>query len=99
MSISASDVMPFTQACANLSELADQVNAGAEEIITKNCESYVALIDADRLDPTTFWSLSAFTCCCLKMSSEAWKTSPLAARKTATKRLPKGAVGGSITSA
>ena len=50
MSISASDVVPFTQARANLSELADQVKAGAEKIITKNGESYVALIDADRLD-------------------------------------------------
>ncbi|MEP7300025.1 MAG: type II toxin-antitoxin system Phd/YefM family antitoxin [Caldimonas sp.] len=50
MSISASDVVPFTQARANFSELADQVKAGAEKIITKNGESYVALIDADRLD-------------------------------------------------
>ena len=50
MSISASDVVPFTQARANLSELADQVKAGAEKIITKNGASYVALIDADRLD-------------------------------------------------
>ena len=50
MSISASDVVPFTQARANLSELADQVNAGAEKIITKNGESYVALIGAQRLD-------------------------------------------------
>ena len=50
MGFSASDVVPFTQARANLSELADQVKAGAEKIITKNGESYVALIDADRLD-------------------------------------------------
>lgn len=50
MSISARDVVPFTQARSNLSELADQVKAGAEKIITKNGESYVALIDADRLD-------------------------------------------------
>jgi prevent-host-death family protein len=47
---SASDVVPFTQARANLSELADQAKAGAEKIITKNGESYVALIDAARLD-------------------------------------------------
>jgi prevent-host-death family protein len=50
MGISASDVVPFTQARANLSELAEQVKAGAEKIITKNGESYVALIDAERLD-------------------------------------------------
>jgi prevent-host-death family protein len=50
MGFSASDVVPFTQARANLSELADQAKAGAEKIITKNGESYVALIAADRLD-------------------------------------------------
>lgn len=50
MGFSASDVVPFTQARANLSELADLAKAGAEKIITKNGESYVALIDADRLD-------------------------------------------------
>jgi len=50
MGFSASDVVPFTQARANLSELADQAKAGAEKIITKNGESYVALIDAVRLD-------------------------------------------------
>ena len=42
--------MPFTQARATLSDLAEQVKPGAEKIITKNGESYVALIDADRLD-------------------------------------------------
>jgi prevent-host-death family protein len=50
MGFSASDVVPFTQARANLSELADQAKAGTEKIITKNGQSYVALIDADRLD-------------------------------------------------
>ncbi len=49
MGFSASDVVPLTQARAKLSELADQAKAGAEKIITKNGESYVALIDADRL--------------------------------------------------
>lgn len=50
MGFSAGDVVPFTQARANLSELADQARAGSEKIITKNGESYVALIDANRLD-------------------------------------------------
>lgn len=50
MGFSTRDVVPFTQARANLSDLADQAKAGAEKIITKNGESYVALIDADRLD-------------------------------------------------
>ncbi len=50
MGFSASDVVPFTQARAHLSDLAEQVKAGSEKIITRNGESYVALIDADRLD-------------------------------------------------
>jgi len=50
MTFTAADVIPLTQARANLSELADQVKAGSEKIITKNGESYVALIDAARLD-------------------------------------------------
>lgn len=50
MAVSAGDVIPLSQARANLSELADQVKAGVEKIITKNGESYVALIDARRLD-------------------------------------------------
>ncbi len=50
MAITAADVVPLTQARANLSELADQVKAGAKKIITKNGESYVALIDSERLD-------------------------------------------------
>jgi len=50
MGISVRDVVAFSQARANLSNLAEQVKAGAEKIITKNGESYVALIDSDRLD-------------------------------------------------
>ncbi|KVC69708.1 type II toxin-antitoxin system Phd/YefM family antitoxin [Burkholderia ubonensis] len=50
MPISARDVVSLSQARANLSELADQVKAGAEKIVTKNGESYVAIIDAQRLD-------------------------------------------------
>ena len=50
MAISVSDVVPFSQARAKLSGLADQVKAGAEKVITKNGESYVAIIDSQRLD-------------------------------------------------
>ena len=50
MAIATTDVVPLTQARATLSDLADQAKAGAEKIITKNGESYVALIDSDRLD-------------------------------------------------
>ena len=50
MSFQTSDVIAFSQARASLSDLATQVKAGAEKIITKNGESYVALIDAKQLD-------------------------------------------------
>lgn len=50
VAISAKDVVPFSQARARFSALADEVKAGAEKIITKNGASYVALIDAERLD-------------------------------------------------
>ena len=50
MAFSASDVIPLSLARATFSELADQVKAGAEKIVTKNGESYVAIIDAQRLD-------------------------------------------------
>ena len=45
MGISTNDVVPLSQARANFSELAEEVKAGAEKIITKNGESYVLLID------------------------------------------------------
>lgn len=50
MGISASDVIPLSHARANFSELAEQVKAGAEKIVTKNGESFIALINSDRLD-------------------------------------------------
>jgi prevent-host-death family protein len=50
MAFTASDVVPLTQARAKLSDLVEQVKAGAEKIITKNGESYVAIIDSRRLD-------------------------------------------------
>ena len=50
MGFAASDIIPLSHARANFSELADEVKAGAEKIITKNGESYVAMIDAQRLD-------------------------------------------------
>lgn len=50
MRISARNVIPLSLARANFSELAEEVKAGAEKIITRNGESYIALIDASRLD-------------------------------------------------
>jgi prevent-host-death family protein len=49
MAFSVRDIIPLTQARANLSELADEARAGTDKIITKNGESYVALISADKL--------------------------------------------------
>jgi prevent-host-death family protein len=50
MALTSKDIVPLSHARAHLSELADEVRAGAEKIITKNGESYVALVDAARLD-------------------------------------------------
>ena len=50
MGISASDVIPLSYARANFSELAEEVKAGAEKIVTKNGASFIAPIGSDRLD-------------------------------------------------
>lgn len=51
MSIRASDIVPISEARARLTELAeDVVGSGAEKVLTKNGASYVALVDARRLD-------------------------------------------------
>ena len=50
MALTTRDVVPLSQARAKLSELADEVESGAEKVITKNGQSYVALIGAARLD-------------------------------------------------
>ncbi|MCS6787656.1 MAG: type II toxin-antitoxin system Phd/YefM family antitoxin [Thiobacillaceae bacterium] len=44
------DVVTLAQARSRLTELAEEVKAGAEKLITKDGEGYVALIDAHRLD-------------------------------------------------
>jgi PHD/YefM family antitoxin component YafN of YafNO toxin-antitoxin module len=51
MVLRASDVVPISEARARLTELAeDVVGHGAEKLLTKNGASYVALIDARKLD-------------------------------------------------
>lgn len=50
MAISTRDLVPLGQVRARLTALAEEVHAGAEKIITRNGESYVALVDARRLD-------------------------------------------------
>lgn len=44
------DIVPLGQVRARFSELAEEVQAGREKVITRNGESYVALIDARKLD-------------------------------------------------
>lgn len=51
MGIRASDVVPISEARARLTELAeDVVGHGTEKLLTKNGASYVALVDARKLD-------------------------------------------------
>jgi len=50
MGISKNDSVSLAQVRARFSELVQEVKAGAEKIITKDREPYVALIDAERLE-------------------------------------------------
>jgi prevent-host-death family protein len=51
MSLRTSDIVPISEARARLTELADDVVAeGSEKVLTKNGNSYVALVDARKLD-------------------------------------------------
>lgn len=51
MNLRTSDVVPISEARARLTELAQEVvEGGAEKVLTKNGVSYVALVDAKKLD-------------------------------------------------
>jgi PHD/YefM family antitoxin component YafN of YafNO toxin-antitoxin module len=51
MVLRTSDVIPISEARARLTELAqDVVESGAEKVLTKNGQSYVAIVDAKKLD-------------------------------------------------
>ena len=50
MSFSTQDVVPISDARARLTELSDEVVAGAEKLLTKNGTAYVAIVDAKKLD-------------------------------------------------
>ena len=51
MGVRSSDVVPISDARARLTELAEDVVArGHEKVLTKNGASYVALVDARKLD-------------------------------------------------
>lgn len=51
MILRTSDVVPISEARARLTELAQEVvEGGAEKVLTKNGASYVAIVDAKKLD-------------------------------------------------
>ena len=51
MGVRAADVVPISEARARLTELAEDVGGnGSEKVLTKNGASYVALVDARKLD-------------------------------------------------
>jgi PHD/YefM family antitoxin component YafN of YafNO toxin-antitoxin module len=51
MTLRTSDIVPISEARSRLTELAeDVVGRGAEKVLTKNGSSYVALVDAKKLD-------------------------------------------------
>ena len=50
MTISTDDIVALNQVRARLTELAEAVRSGREKVITRNGESYIALVDARRLD-------------------------------------------------
>ena len=50
MGFNSDDIVPMNQVRASFTDLAEQVRNGKEKIITRNGESYVALVDARRLD-------------------------------------------------
>lgn len=50
MGLRTSDVVPISEARARLTELAEEVVGGAEKVLTKNGASFVAIVDARKLD-------------------------------------------------
>jgi antitoxin (DNA-binding transcriptional repressor) of toxin-antitoxin stability system len=50
MPIRAQDIVAISDARSRLTELAEDVVAGAEKVLTKNGSAYVAIVDARKLD-------------------------------------------------
>ena len=51
MALPTSDVVPISEARVRLTELAEEVvGEGAEKVLTKNGSSFVAIVDARKLD-------------------------------------------------
>ena len=49
MSFTAQDIVPISEARARLTELSDEVVAGAEKLLTKKCAAYVVSVVARKL--------------------------------------------------
>jgi len=50
MRLTSKDIVPLSQMRTNFTDLANEARQGHEKVITKNGESYIALVDPDRLD-------------------------------------------------
>jgi prevent-host-death family protein len=50
LAFNSDDIVPINQVRAKFTDLAEQVRSGKEKIITRNGESYVALVDSRRID-------------------------------------------------
>jgi len=50
MPIRSDDIVPLSQVRARFSELAEDVQSGGQKIVTRNGQSYVAIIGARQLD-------------------------------------------------
>lgn len=50
MPVSIDDIVPIGQVRARFTEVAEQARAGADKLITRNGEAFVAVIDARRLE-------------------------------------------------
>ncbi len=75
MNLTSKDIVPITTARARLTELADEVaKSGEPKLITKNGESYVALITAEQLDELRRFQLAEADPSC-ERPRKRWKTS------------------------
>jgi len=50
MRLTSKDIVPLSKMRTHFTDLADEARRGHEKVITKNGESYIALVDPDRLD-------------------------------------------------
>ena len=72
MAIQIGDIVPFSRARTELSELVKAVESGAEKIITKNGEPAVAMISAKQLDHYHRLERAHFHLLLLGDAAQAW---------------------------